>query len=98
MPIGVHYWHVKARDAAGNWSTGINECTGKNVSHQNDNVLNNQNRNVLILEMLYWLFFEGGQMAEKDIIMLSRREVNRLHIVKKAIEKEIKQGKQRRFF
>lgn len=30
-------------------------------------------------------------MAEKDIIMLSRREVNRLHIVKKAIEKEIKQ-------
>lgn len=30
-------------------------------------------------------------MAGKDIIMLSRREVNRLHIVKKAIEKEIKQ-------
>lgn len=30
-------------------------------------------------------------MAGKDIIMISRREVNRLHIIKKAIEKEIKQ-------
>lgn len=32
-------------------------------------------------------------MAEKDIIMLSRREANRLHIVKKAIDKVIKQRK-----
>ena len=30
-------------------------------------------------------------MAREDIIMLSRREVNRLHIIKKAIDKEIKQ-------
>ena len=30
-------------------------------------------------------------MAREDIIMLSRREVNRLHIIKRAIEKEIKQ-------
>ena len=41
--------------------------------------------------MLNCLIPKEGRMAGKDIIMLSQEELRRLHIIKKTLEKKIRQ-------
>src|SRR5512135_1292174 len=41
--------------------------------------------------MLHCFFFQGGSMAEKDILILRQRDLRRLHVVHKVLEEGMRQ-------